>query len=533
MSRLFFEASKRIANNFLQNIVFIDDKAYLEEERNSHEFNAFQITQAFANSKKICAIYKPETLADIDILAQLAKKADITVIDWQLNINENEGQENSEEDAEEDDPRGPHTRRIIREILLDPLIGQGSLKLILIYTGEIGLYDITDEIFKDLHEQGIENIQKDECRVFTDNFTILVVAKPNIEGTSEKDKFKHNPKLNEKIVSYEDLPDFILEEFTKMTSGLLSNFVLQSLTTLRRNTFTLLNTFNKKLDPAFLAHKALLRTPNDAFDQILNIIGSEIKSLLISYNALDAISDESIKQYIDNTIAEGELTFELPEMDKFKKIQLPKTVNRDLLAQFCEKGIERLLIPKDSPSHESRLFSDVCYKVLTKYYLHGTITEDESNRKLALLTTLKSVYNKEFEPLLTLGTIVFHSDEYWICITPKCDCTGIKRNRNILFTRLKLVEKSDSFDFILMKENDYFHFKIQYSIHRTRFFELKSNGDGAIGAKLNEGKLEFKGNSILEWVGELKSDFAQSVANNFSSQLARVGMDHSEWLRRS
>jgi len=76
MNNTFFETSKKIANEFLQNIVFIDDRAF-KDERNTHEFNALQITKAFAKDKKICAVYKPETYDDINNLALLAKKADI------------------------------------------------------------------------------------------------------------------------------------------------------------------------------------------------------------------------------------------------------------------------------------------------------------------------------------------------------------------------------------------------------------------------------------------------------------------------
>ena len=35
-----------------------------------------------------------------------------------------------------------------------------------------------------------------------------------------------------------------------------------------------------------------------------------------------------------------------------------------------------------------------------------------------------------------------------------------------------------------------------------------------------------------EWIGELKSEFAQGVANEFASELSRVALNKSEWLRR-
>ena len=53
----FIKVSEEIANDFLQSIVFIDDKAYVDEKKNNLEFDAFQISQAFAKSKKgMCSL---------------------------------------------------------------------------------------------------------------------------------------------------------------------------------------------------------------------------------------------------------------------------------------------------------------------------------------------------------------------------------------------------------------------------------------------------------------------------------------------
>ncbi|MCJ7623604.1 MAG: hypothetical protein MUO76_08865, partial [Anaerolineaceae bacterium] len=34
------------------------------------------------------------------------------------------------------------------------------------------------------------------------------------------------------------------------------------------------------------------------------------------------------------------------------------------------------------------------------------------------------------------------------------------------------------------------------------------------------------------WIGELKREHAQRIANQFAAEIARVGLDESEWLRR-
>ena len=55
MADKFIEQSKEIANNFIQNIVFIDDKAYKEDSTNN-AFSALDVSNAFAKTGKICAI---------------------------------------------------------------------------------------------------------------------------------------------------------------------------------------------------------------------------------------------------------------------------------------------------------------------------------------------------------------------------------------------------------------------------------------------------------------------------------------------
>ena len=78
----FSEISKQIANDFLQSIVFIDDKAFINSEhRGNHDFDAYSVSKIFAEKNKICAIYKPKTAADIVSLSCIATKADITILD--------------------------------------------------------------------------------------------------------------------------------------------------------------------------------------------------------------------------------------------------------------------------------------------------------------------------------------------------------------------------------------------------------------------------------------------------------------------
>jgi hypothetical protein len=61
------------------------------------------------------------------------------------------------------------------------------------------------------------------------------------------------------------------------------------------------------------------------------------------------------------------------------------------------------------------------------------------------------------------------------------------------------------------------------------------NGVGAVVAEqYAEKRFQFTAadKAQYEWLGELKSEFAQRIAHRFASGLSRVAVDNSEWLRR-
>src|SRR5207253_2228565 len=127
------------------------------------------------------------------------------------------------------------------------------------------------------------DLKNEFCEISNSNFKIQIIAKPDneVDETGQlKSKFNHVPRYNERVKRYDELPEYILNEFTKMTSGLVSNAALRSLSEIRKNSFKLINTFNSSIDPAFLAHRALLDNPEDSEEQIIDLIGSEIKAIL-------------------------------------------------------------------------------------------------------------------------------------------------------------------------------------------------------------------------------------------------------------
>jgi len=550
MSSSFFESSKEIANDFLQSIVFIDDRAFVTEGPNHHEFDAKQITRVFANSKKVCAVYNPETLGDINNLAQLAKKSDVTVLDWQINIQE-EAVENSEEDAEDDDPRGPHTRKIIREILSDPLTGKGSLKLIVIYTGEIDLPGITDEIFDDLQALNIEGLQKGDCSIFTDNIKILVAAKPASDDEGDEPKFKHNPQLNNKVVAYDDLPDFILTQFTEMTAGLLTNFVLKSLTAIRGNTFRLIKLYKKELDPSFLAHRLLLPNPEDSKEHLVEILSHSIQALL-SYNETgEATSAQNIKSWIDINEFNQTIT-----IDKEKEILIDREFIKEWVNTTFFDACKKQWVTNgysdenNTPDKKFKSIEKQLYKKASELFI-GTETSVEIDSEFSILTHHKSnLKQPSAAPQLTLGTLIkqlpkeqdaaddvgsLQDERFFLCIQARCDSKRLEKLRKFLFVPLHKVDENSKFHFVVDDETGFIRLSVAKESFEIRTIKFQPNeGSQVIIAGKSEEQYLFTSNhnEQFKWVADLKDAHAQREANNFATKISRVGLDESEWLRR-
>lgn len=555
MSSPFFESSKKIANEFLQTVVFIDDRAFLQEGADHHEFDAKQISRAFANSQKVCAVYKPETIEDIDNLALLAKKSDVTVLDWQINIEE-EQEGDGEEDAEEDDPRGPHTKKIIREILLDPLTGKGSLKLILIYTGETNLPVIADAVFEDLRALSLEGLKKDDCSIFTENIRILVVAKPASDKAAGDPKFKYSPDLNDKVIPYSELPDFILTKFTEMTAGLLTNFVLQSLSVIRNNTFRLIKLYKKELDPSFLSHRLLLPNGDDSKEHLIEILSNSIQAMLNYNETGEVVSKEQIFEWLDSI----DLNQTIP-INGGKELEVNADFIKDWAMTDFVSACKKQWVAKNyskennTPDKAFKGKEKEFQKIASEYFIGREATKIDS--EFSILTHHKSnLKQPSSSPKLTLGTLVRQlpkeneasgeeekneqKGRYFLCIQARCDSVRLENLRKFLFLPLQKVEVNKKFHFVAEDEEEYARLSIVKDAFELRTIKFEPNSKNQIveaevmEAEEQEKKYYFKSNhgERFIWLADLKDAHAQREANNFAAKISRVGLDESEWLRR-
>lgn len=542
MNDPFFNSSKKIVDNFLQNVVFIDDQAFPEidkKDEKANEFNARKVTSAFAKNEKLCIIYQPESTKDIDNLTKLVKKADVTVLDWIIEFEEEELLDgNDEEDAEEIDQQGSHTRKIISEILSDPITGKGSLKLILIYTGEQDLNGITNTIHAHLEDEigGFEKSEAD-CSVYTETENIKILVRMKENG----DQFKHSPNLKNKIVSYDRLPDFILDEFTEMTSGLLTTFVLKSLTAIRTNTFRLIKLYEKDLDASFVAHRLLLPNQEDSKEQLIEMLTHSIEALLLYNKTGEATSLDRIKKWID--------TRKIPE----KTIDIGKkklNIDRDFLKTWAENGfVEACKILCKSKGFKHTPEDRELEKKKEKFYqsgkIHVSLETGCSDSKFSILTHQKSnLKPPSRKPSLTLGTLIKQETDsegepkegYYMCIQARCDSVRLDKLRKFLFLPLKKEEDGKNFHFVVEEnENEFTKLRIMKETFELRTIKFEPDEiHRVVIAKESNDKFYFMSDhkEKFQWLADLKEAHAQREINNFAAKISRVGLDESEWLRR-
>lgn len=545
MSNTFFEKSKEIANDFIQSIVFLDDKAYKDanKENPAHDFNALEISKVFAKEKKICAVYIPESKEDIENFKSIADKADVVVLDWQIVFSQ-EVKPGSEEEDAPDEPRGIYTKEIIKEILFDNEDIKNSLKLIIVYTGDFTiLEEISEEIFKEVFNSS-ENylLDKTDCSIKSSQIKILVRAK-SAEIANPANKAKYEGFM----VKYEDLSSFILAEFTQMTSGLLSNFALMSLTTLRKNSSKILGLFSKEMDNAFLSHKSLLPSQEDAEDLLIYLLGDTISDLLF-YNKTNETTRSQIEDWVTANIIEENKELLKKDGSKYNPIENYSRNHKLILALInsqnkdIEKRYEDVFtsIANTSKGRIVDYFKHISLNN-TLLFLNNTdeIKKDTIDKKFSILTHHKSLFipNNSI-PKLTLGTVVKSStvhDSFYICIQQKCDSVRMTKGSERKFLFIPLAVSLNKFDIVTPDGVKLRRIKDSFSIRTIKF--ICNNDNGVIKAEKESqtNKYFFKQkyeDEQFEWILDLKDLHSQRIIIDYTSQLSRVGLDESEWHRR-
>lgn len=526
----FHEYSKGIVEDYLGTVAYVDDLIYTsnttssktsiiiptretvvqmtdskdERQEIQHDLNIDPrvLTESFSEKGIHCALLElNNNKSNLESIKKTLNKSDVAILDWQMHSD-----------------NGKSTCDLIEYILKNNRDTQLTLKLIVIYTDQPSYKIIIKEHISPIFNRlNIEISDLKEIELQSGHTKILIIPKSSLL------------KKEEGKTSSSELPEQIIEEMTKLTSGLVSNYALESVISIRKNTHKLLGIYNKNLDPGYLSHKMLLANPGDSKEQIVELIGSEIKSIIKSNHQS---KEENLKLYFNEKYEGYSTDFEFENKDDFK-IDLPSTLDKDLLLKITETGIENYFMKSDTPSADKIKFTKACHKFSTKYFTNDQSIANEIDKKCSMLFSMKRLQNGDMI-YLQQGSILFEkksNPEYWLCIQPKCDGVRILKTREFLFLRLKKAELTN-FNIVLPTGE---MFEIDYKVYNSTFKRFKATNGRVVGEKDGD-EVFFKlstGPNKFMWLGELKNDFAQYVSNQFAAQLSRVGIDHYEWLRRS
>ncbi|MEN3326714.1 MAG: hypothetical protein V7638_1521 [Acidobacteriota bacterium] len=564
----FTEYSKQITEEFLQTIMVVDDRAFFTEKESSaintevispgapsfsargvegveksvdqeftetnksdnevaqssvdaaHGLNAKKLIEDFAARKIVCAVVRPKDV-EVDSLGDkvypLADSSDIVVFDWVLYGATDGGK----------------VKELITEITRRSSQDEKRIRLIVVYTGEEDLAEIIDQLASALQAAGISDVEaKDPYTLEKGPVRITVYAKGNVPTSRE------NQDLSARVIPIDSIPDTLIAEFADMTFGLISNVAIAAMGALRSNTHRLLTKFHPKLDAPFLAHRAMLPEPTDANTLLAYLVGAELTAILEGADV-----SEKADRFEGNDIIHSWL--EMKEKAGFKfnerfRPQIPNAGIADVL-ELIRKGVGN-----EQLKQELRAFANHPEKKqLTRRLADDPDSASRLDSQFAELTSIKSRY-REGKPTLVAGTILLSAKErrgilttsYWVCIQPICNCFRLKEITSFPFLPLAIIsDETKKFDLILPSDNGYSRAKVDYSPSKLvmkRFAPSTDNLQRVVAHSDGRGFF-FRASrgQRYYWVAELRSEHAQRIINQFATGFSRVGVDESEWLRRS
>ena len=200
------------------------------------------------------------------VLAPIFARSDVVILDWVLH----------------EFKQGEKTMEIIKEMLRSSGPDRGRARLIIVYTGENDLDQITASIRTGL-KLPEQTDSDDPFTIERGAARICVYAKEQSRLPAAKRKRK---------IEVAKLPEVVVEEFANMTRGLVSNVALLSLAALRENTYQLLKRFHRELDPPDVTHSTLVL--QEAADHLVPLIVSEIQAVLEDEKVSDLASAKRV-----------------------------------------------------------------------------------------------------------------------------------------------------------------------------------------------------------------------------------------------
>ena len=538
----FDKRMRRVVDDFLQTVVVVDDRGIpsdspppseladpdeliggaaapggtaitkLKEpggsKADSHDLDPRELIDAFAGAGMVCSILDPDDAVGTR-LTKTAARADLLVIDWWMR-----------------GTRGDYACELISEVLkADEEAASRRLRVIAIYTGQDDLAGVADEVEKVLNDAYSDAELKratDALDMTKGPVRIVVLAK---EAVKIRD---HAIRRNQ--VSLGTLPERLADEFAQLTRGIVSSVGLQALAAVRQDTHRILEKLGPELDPGYLGHRIALRRPADAEAHVIEMVTSEIGSVLSGSEVGKAASTEAIRAWLKATFGSNAKLGEVFSFDK--------PVTEAQVARMLRDGLGRDEVREQQRRSAGRNKGEMT-KIMNSATNLFCDTEDEADiadDRFATRMMFRTSYQKPRRKL-HLGTVVGRRGGFWMCVQPLCDSEGHEPGETISFPFLPLEDRSrGKVDFVFPDPFDtsWKSVALQRNPRDLELIQFEVGPEGVVAASRDHGQYYFRAGERLRyrWVAELKPDFAQRVASQIGHQFARVGVDEPEILRR-
>ena len=519
---------------FLQTVVVVDDKARLESPSKNHEdtkideaeeqspvgvhadlvspeadtestladpedLDAKSLVDGFASEGIACAVLRP--IGEDDVVSQatkLAELADIVVLDWIL-----------------DKDNGAKARSLILKVIGE-VSGSDRMRLIAVYTGESDLRAVANSAAEVLSKRyGEAPCRPCEFVAVKGPVRLVVFGKEHTRVPPE------DAKLSQRILASSELPNRLIREFAEMTTGLLPNVAIAGLSELRAQTHMLLTKFSRSLDPAYLGHRVLLPNPSEAEEQVVGMFVAEVLSILEHGGVAKQAGMESIRAWVSEMSSNNALRLEQASLSSLDK-----------LLEILENG---------NDNSEGLTLGDWKWEKVTHVFTSDDGRAEEANHQFARMMHVKTRYGGR-PPTLTLGTILFSESEehttYWICLQPKCDAVRINGSRAFpMVPMTQITGQRKDFEIVVPHREAWALLRVPRKPSEIVMFTFECNDPSIeqVTATCTDLAWRFDPTTgpSFEWVAELKDEHAQRIANEFAGSFSRVGVNESEWVRRS
>jgi len=482
---------------------------------NPEELDAKETAKAFAVLGLTCAILSPQSRdenAEIDSpLLRAARRADLVVLDWNLN-----------------DDQGKATLHLFGELLKQDTRTHRRLRVIAIYTGESDLIDICDKLKVVATDGGLTPEGDPDRPEFTSGAVrVTVLCKEHVVTLA--------PALESQRTTIGDLPTTLARQFAELCTGLVSAATISALTGVRQETHRLLSAMSPDMDPAFLGHRAMLPHPADAERHLEDLIASEMAAVIADRRAGDLADLDMCLAWI---ASQGSL----PPGGVHSSVT---AANREAFLRVGGAEDNVSLLDEETKAGGGKWSATALKKLApdaTEMFVATRDAAIASNRRFFERMVLRSHYQNPI-PTLQLGSIIESDGTFFVCIQPLCD--SVRLHTTTQFPLLRLFQPDGAVGgsrALVLRDPDHtetwLELMLETGTDALRLVTFDPAEDGTVRAvpsghaRVFMAHSETAGASVpYRWIGDLKIDHAQRVVELVGGNLSRVGPNDPEVLR--